>query len=287
MRKLAGMNKNRWWENYLVRYFLPSIFGMLVVWVVVFLAKENASAGVLKNVLNSFPVNTSEDFGGAKLILWALLGSLYCYISSYPILVFHATRSIDYEFVSPDCSPLGIKGRLILLNPYAWTLSLFVLVYLVMMKSSEANISAWIGLFVACYAAMQVVRIIFAVYTPGKLKPKANLAYAYLWKLSNRRVKAEADAGQGTHDTDGLEYAESAKDNGLVASYRHLREHSNTAFIIGLELICAPILYVSLKNWNDSFYGAWILGAWIFPAVLTYAFAQNLEYRFSWYGKKN
>lgn len=276
------MNGTRWWENYLVRYFLPSIFGMLVIWVVVSISKDS-----LPPVFEAFPTRSASEFDSPRLILWALLGSLYCYICSYPVLVFHATRCIDYSFVSATCSSLGIQGRFKFLNPYFATFVLFVCIYIAVMKAPKSEAGWWIIAVVVAYASLQAMRLILALNVPGKLNPKASIAYAYLWKLSRRRVKAESIISTQNASSESVDKELQSRDNGLVTSYRHLREHGNTAFIILLEVICAPMLYESLQRWNEGFYGVWLLAIWIMPAVLTYAFAQNLEYRFSWYGKRD
>jgi hypothetical protein len=38
-----------------------------------------------------------EKFETSSLILLFLYGNLFCYVASYPILVFHATRIIDFS----------------------------------------------------------------------------------------------------------------------------------------------------------------------------------------------
>lgn len=84
---MSEKNENRWWENYLVRYLVPSIAGMFILmWL-------NKNAGCkLEEYLPMLAFEKSKDFNTANLVCWLLFGTLYCYIASYPILVFHAVR---------------------------------------------------------------------------------------------------------------------------------------------------------------------------------------------------
>src|SRR5258708_13964749 len=79
----------RWWEYYAVRYLMPSIAGVVIVnWLC-------AHSGTELRLLLSLP-KYGERFDAASLTLLFLYGNLFCYVASYPVLVFHATRLLDF-----------------------------------------------------------------------------------------------------------------------------------------------------------------------------------------------
>lgn len=72
----------------------------------------------------------------------------------------------------------------------------------------------------------------------------------------------------------------------ITDSYKHLREHGNTALIILLEILLAFILYFSLrfereKGFMDFSIVSIILIIWVFPAALVYFYGHLLERKFS------
>ena len=255
-------DRNRWWENYLVRYFVPSICGMIII----FWLHQKAGLNLPEFILPS-----NENFNSTHLITWFLLGTLYCYLASYPILVFHATRVLDFE---------DGKGKILLPNPYFITSVVII----------SSLLAIWLNK--VCYAVIpllfflgyQLFRL-YCVYSLKKTKGFSR-AYAYLYKLSQRRSIQEEP-----EDIDG-----EAEDKitpslvqDMVDSYRHLREHGNTAFIILLEITLAPFFVLTIKlkenypefNLADFFFLSLMLSIWIFPAALTHLLAQHLERSFS------
>lgn len=266
-------SSNRWWENYLVRYFLPSIAGMFIVkW----LALNTGSD--LKTYFPPFMQLDPKDFGTAHLLVWFLFGSFYCYLASYPILVFHATRSIDFKDLAGNPSNF-------ILNPYLATLVFAIVAYC----------AAWLDLYwlgflaTVVYAAAQLFRL-YKAFSAQRLFTykkgyEASLAYAYLDKLSKRRsvkeeqeIRVNEEEGQGTTTHN--------RDRDLADSYKHLREHGNTAFIFFLELALCPVIFLALKGSSKYLDFAWLvplLLIWVFPATAVHWFGQHLERRFSWF----
>ena len=270
-----GSVSNRWWENYLVRYFLPAIAGMLIVlWL-----RNNSGASIY--IPELLPRDT-KDFNTAHLLLWLLLGSLYCYLASYPALVFHATRVLDFS------DGLGniAKWKYMIWNPYIWSL-LFAVAAAI---SAYRNSFCWSILCVLIFAVVQIVRIILAILIQGpfglvkKVRGRydASISYAYLRTLSERRsntIKEKRDRNYAN-----IIIMKDEKD--IVDSYRHLREHGNTALIVLYELSMCPIIYIILEKQENIFNKivfASVIGAWVFPSVLTHYMAQHLERRFSWF----
>lgn len=83
----AGSN-NRWWESYLVRYFLGFIVGTICIAVIA------QFAGVIPGFVMLMQAIGGEPKPGVTsiVIAVALLGMAYCYIASTPITVLHAGR---------------------------------------------------------------------------------------------------------------------------------------------------------------------------------------------------
>lgn len=261
----------RWWENYLVRYFLPSVAGMVILRWLDINVKDS-----IGNYLPVFLLKEWKDFGTAHLIIWLLFGSLYCYISSYPILVFHATRVIDFK---------DIKGSItnVWLSPYVHAVIFAALAYIAAWRDF-----LWLAFVaVVIFSGLQLVRL-YRVYARQELFGfsqgyEASVAYAYLNKLSKRRgVKEE----KSTWEDDEGNTAEKIDSRlvDLAESYKHLREHGNTAFIFLLELALCPIFFVALKhqeNMVDFAYVAILLVIWIIPSALVHLLGQHLERRYS------
>ena len=80
----------RWWEGYLVRYFMPSIAGIVIILWLSTIAGDNFKRLLL------VPQDV-KDLNSQNLILVILYANLFCYIASYPILGFHVTRVIDFS----------------------------------------------------------------------------------------------------------------------------------------------------------------------------------------------
>ena len=73
-----------------------------------------------------------------------------------------------------------------------------------------------------------------------------------------------------------------------METYRHMREHGNSGFILLLELTLAGLAYWIVDNNELSKYeklsAVGILFAlWAFPAAFVHILAQHLERRFSHY----
>lgn len=236
---MSEKNENRWWENYLVRYLVPSIAGMFILmWL-------NKNTGCkLEEYLPMLKLTNGKDFDTASLTGWLLFGTLYCYIASYPVLVFHA-----------------IRIRLSLCRIVI--ISLFILVPLILTCLFSINIFGMVIIFIA--------EIVFSYFQSYHLYKTAKCkGYTYMAYLA--RVK------NGEKDVNYIKE--------ITDSYKHLREHGNTALIILLEISLASLLYFSLRferenEFMDFSIVSIILIIWVFPAALVYFYGHLLERKFS------
>ena len=217
-----------------------------------------------------------KEFNTAHLITWLLFGTLYCYISSYPILVFHATRALDFKDVVGNIS-------LRLDNPYLLTLLFTIASYVAAWNDSVLIMFISVSIF----SGVQIFRL-YAVYSKQKKFGfnkgfEASIAYAYLNKLSKRRGIIEEKTEKKEDEDENATVTGNYKRD-LAESYKHLREHGNTAFILMLEMALCPVLFTLLKYQNthsDSIYIPVIIIVWIIPSVLVHLLGQHLERRFS------
>jgi hypothetical protein len=272
------MKNNRWWENYLVRYFVPSIAGMVLVGIIATQQQEN-----IAKLLPRFLITEINKFETAHLVLWLLLGTLYCYIASYPILCFHATRVLDFQRIPADDKDIkditGLSTKNELLNPYLWTAVYALAIYAIYIFFKEYFFD--LGLICTIlFALLQMYRLYKAYSSLGlftrKTVVKKTAAYAYMLVLSNKR-------GPDTEDSDSDDQNKTVSRPRVdIDSYKHLREHGNTAFIIFLEVAIFPSAYWCVKNFK-VWELALLIGVWVFPAMLTHYFAQHLEFSFSQY----
>ena len=197
-----------------------------------------------------------KDFDTAHFILWFLFGSLYCYIASYPVLVVHATRALDFKDKNGVISGWWGYGF------YIFTIIFAVFSYIAAYCKNLYPFGS-----VIIFASVQLWRL-YCTHsgTGGNMKQvwlyETSLAYAYAFHSGRCTSSPITDLGD------------------LVESYRHLRENGNTAFIVFLEIALCPIFFVALQQQKSSVdfaYLAILLLIWIFPAVLVYLLAQHLE----------
>lgn len=194
---------------------------------------------------------------GAQLTLFAAYGLVYCYISSAPILVLHAGRFILANKVA--------KPRLYLRILLLFGLPLVALAityYLSVGNSDDKLVCGATAFLLSSITIIQFVFLLPALFSNDKL-------FQFYNKLSRKREKAKGD---------------------LVNSYKHLREHGNSFFIVLLEMALGTILYTSSKytfnckwlEYNDSLSRVvLILLLWIIPSVLVWLVGTYFELNFA------
>jgi hypothetical protein len=284
---------SRWWENYLVRYLMPSIAGIgIVAWLTA------VGPADLRETL--FFGKGPASLDAPTLTLLVLYGNLYCYVASYPILCFHATRVTDfhqYEWL-PRLTDGYISAALFGAG--------IILASLMLSGVTRVVVSF---LLAAAFVFIQLIRIRSSLQRPSihgyKKRPSA-LIYAFLVTLAMRRgivnrkttttTPAAAPADPDTDDepepsqTTCVE-EESRWQREFIDSYRHMREHGNSGFIFALELGLAAACYgiVRLPKFDGpevlSVLGA-LFALWSVPAVFVHLLGQHLERRYSIFDRR-
>lgn len=277
------MYSNRWWESYLVRYFMPSIAGVAIVSWLVQVGGEDMRQAL-------FFGHDGDDLSTPVLILLILYGNLFCYIASYPILGFHATRVIDQ--VEAVWRPswldgyvasvlLGAVSLLILLVPAAYRLYLVFLVVIV-------------------FAGLQLYRVLVSLrkHKIKGLQEDSALAYGYVHALAKRRGALERTRSESRRTGTAPDFSTEERSDQkvthwhreVIETYRHMREHGNSAFIFFLELVLALICYVAVSAGGDVgtrlSVVAILFAIWALPAVSVHLLGQILERRFSQFDRR-
>ena len=282
---MSEKNENRWWENYLVRYLVPSIAGMFIL---MWLNKNSGGGGILEKYLPMLKLTDGKDFNTASLTGWLLLGTLYCYIASYPILVLHAVRV--YLLNKKNISHiLGILLMIVYMIFLALYLKIFCLILIFVIIFSGFQ----------CYFLYEVAKVTEGGegydYMKHLTKAKNPVKTDTETNAETNPVKTDTETNAETNpvktDTETNAETNPGYIKDITDSYKHLREHGNTALIILLEVLLAFILYFSLhfereNKFMDFSIVSIILIIWIFPAALVYFYGHLLERKFSEFDNK-
>ena len=191
----AESGSTRWWENYLPRYLMPSIAGVaLVNWLCSY-------GNGLRSLLSLPPSGTPVD--AASLTLLFLYGNLFCYVASYPVLVFHATRVMD------SCD--GKWPRYAVVDGYIVTLALTACVFSFHYVSPERRY--WLAFLAAGLVSVIQLGRLWNV-SAHRFKPKGHgdfvsPVYFYTYVLAHRRgipaVQETEKKGTAQDSTGGTE----------------------------------------------------------------------------------
>ena len=259
------MANGRWWEFYFVRYAMGTIIGALAVTTLMHVDPA------LNRVLQRLMVGLD---GSSRFVVIGGLGLVYCYISSVPILVFHAGRSL----LPIDHRPIK-QSRLRKIYDDALPAIFTVMVY----AFSSTYIFGALHILSLPDIDKRIANFNFFAFVIIIMAP-AGLAFSLIFfrKRAYRFYKqlAKARARQG--------------DSGeLITSYRHLREHGNSIFIVvleavfGLMMLSAYRVASSLQDvhprllYAPQFYLYGVIAAvWILPGVAIWIFATLIENEF-------
>ncbi len=285
----AASIAGRWWESYLVRYFVGTLIGSVIV---AALALELAP--MLKSILmtkGASPDKAAESLerlaaSPAAAIIWIIAGLAFCYVSSAPITVFHATRMYR-------------RFPNVLARYFWWLWSLTVLVDLVILfpfghGATKAGGLLWLLAAPAIWVwFMQYMCVLRMHVDSTKLWQLARYLLRTLkidrWTTSlAKRENEQCKLAGSRFFTDfyvRLSLARQAEHaSGIRESYTHLREHSNSIFIAVIEISLASLLLLLIGSFKsrvgaaDTFiYIALFLSSWLLPNVLLWSQANHLE----------
>jgi hypothetical protein len=234
-----------------------------------------------------------------SLTLLFLYGNIFCYIASYPILVFHVTRVVDFR----DGKWIGR------INSDGYISAILVVAVSFILFHLETQLRYWLAFgLVGLFVSLQLCRLLKAMTErvrnlPGLTEGTVSQAYAFAYTLAVRRGIYEVETTKSPDldnepdnkvrdDEDAVTtHRQKAWRQEMIASYRHMREHGNSAFIFLLELGLAALGYcVITKAGQTPAQQLGALGAlfalWASPSVFVHLLGQHLERRFSKFDAK-
>jgi len=241
-------------------------------------------------------------FETASLILLFLYGNLFCYVASYPILVFHATRVIDFS---------NDRWRHQPLDGYIATFFLGIAALIAAHCFPQHRRCLAFG-FTLLFAILQILRVWWVLADKnrrvisgsdgirGESGGEVTLLYSYARSLATRRgqrekiVQTEKPLGDNKRSRTSqrviTKRGEALWHKEYIETYRHLREHGNSAFIFVLELVLATLIYcitIPSESGAKQLSAIGLLFAiWAFPALSAHLIGQFLERRFSHYERR-
>ncbi|GGI98383.1 hypothetical protein [Paenibacillus hunanensis] len=255
------MNSGRWWEYYLVRYFVGTIVGTLIV------MHLSTQEGIFIHEIlyEKLKFNKDGTITTSNLIIFGFVGLTFCYLASAPILLLHALRSnlqsgflrnilrfskniIYLKYTWKDCE--FIRKLLFIVG----TIAIIVIAYFVIFKFLEpSNIKIygfWSSITICIVFSLQISYIFYQLI-------KRDI-YDFYKKLASKRAR-QITASQ--------EYVE---------SYRHLREHGNAFFIVFCEMILG-FIYSTVNSVTTAFVYTLL---WIIPVCSVWFIGSYLEMKF-------
>lgn len=242
-----GNSGTRWWEFYTIRYGMGAVIGGVLF---AALCRDTPALRTL------FSLPKEGSVTGAELGLLAAYGLTYCYIASAPILVFHTAR---FGFTCRSSIKRCSKAELCILGLLATIILATGCFSAAALGNKPDNEHGLLAISV-CFAYIVLIL----------------LEGACIW-LSLRNVQAMFDFYQKLAEKRELAQGE------IVDSYRHLREHGNSFFIVTLELLLAVILYSIGKtvpnHWQLTVYMC-VIAAWLAPAAFVWLVSTSLERQF-------
>lgn len=231
----------RWWENYLVRYFVGTAVGAAIILILV-----DSSLSSFKSIVFS---SSAKDSTVKDVNLWVLVagGLAYCYFASAPMLTLHATRA-----------QLGLVEMRLRWKRFAYFIIAIITLTLALKFLFKVEWTAVRVLELLLFSLVFGTQIVLLI--EGHLKSFSPIQLFYE-NLSQQRSEGEDDL----------------KTSEYIESYRHLREHANAYAIIVLELVLALVLSAVHADWQKIT----ILLLWVAPSGYCWLIASVLEARFA------
>lgn len=278
--------ERRWWESYLVRYLIGTPIGVICVLAIIHRMLYGLPQFEKLHALLLDPTAGHVSLNAASAVVLGVLGLVYCYIASAPISIIHATRMFRGEWFNRA-------------PRYSWLLLFAVIagvVYRLGMLSQPgepirsaqqlADISILLLAFPALWIVFAQVLCIMRLHLDeplvgGTIVSKLYRRVCLLVVRFGREDFEPKELGQYT-DFYWRVAIERDKHVGLRETYTHLREHSNSVFIVLFEISLASLMVWTLSHMpNDAFVRAiaavLVLFLWLLPNVFLWNQANRLE----------
>ena len=233
----SPISRYDWLDRYLLRYGPATILGAVII--AYFYSKRR-----------DFGVTFSLPFGKYETAsVFLVLGFLYAYLASAPMLVFHFSRALF----------MGRKPNWMrrVVNWGTVPLVLAIMCWLV-----SQGVDPGLAIMGSVAAALWII-VSFDMFAAYFARDRI---YRFYRKISARRAAGEEE---------------------FVESYRTLREHGNAFFILFWEIVLALPAVVALKlkvidNADGAFFAVVVLCLyWVMPATFAWSIATRLEIDFA------
>jgi len=287
---------SRWWENYLVRYFIGTPVGCVIVVALAhaMLHDRPGYSAFLAELPGLLGSSTEKGVPTSLMVGVVLAGMCFCYISSAPITVFHACRMLR------GGNAFGIAPA----TMWSWWL-LCGLGLLLGGATSYASrgdpttalrptsAAIWLAIpavYVMFSQMSQVAELLADQYDAVNSRSRTVSAILGVLGLLHRSKRsADAPVTRGAFRCGEFEnfYIELAKQRestpvqGFRDSYAHLREHSNSVFIVLCELSFGAVLWllIGLQPDPSGRVAATVVATtlWLTPNVYLWGQANRLE----------
>lgn len=246
----------RWWEGYLVRYLVGSLVGSAAIFVLVGeIVWEGDPAKYKQFIINHL---IGKDTSAVFVSVFAVFGFVYCYLASTPITVIHATRAI--------------KGFPNSFARYLWIITgCLATIAILFSKFIPQNYM----LVVLAIPAMWMVIAQWACILQLLDVPESGLIRFWAWISKSNEFQNYYISLAKNRDTTN-------KRRELRESYTHLREHSNSVFIVVIELsLLSLLVFVHRSLALDLRDFILLTGAftfvWLVPNIFLWGRANQLE----------
>ncbi len=306
----------RWWESYLVRYFSGFIVGCIAV---VLVSVKSGLAPALFNKVTSTTVQGKPDWS-VLLFLISFLGIGFCYIASSPITVLHAGRYRSGWFEGKSryfwlgwaalIVVKGLFGASSFFHEYLeYILSVPIVLFLICdydkhrrqrKESVEPAKAGRIEIIVTSAFSFLSLWIIGDCFINVALPSERPAGVEIWWVLSMPvfwiligqyavlfRMLTEEKAFLSFYQQLVLARTKS-KSREVRDTYTHLREHSNSIFIVVVEIAILALFMAVIRTYpqivgvNSNFdtafrYGLLAVFLWLIPTVFMWSRANRIE----------
>ncbi len=236
----------RWWEFYALRYALGSVMGVFIL-LYIFIHTDIATKFGLEKLAFLIPKDP-KDLSFTHLVILGVCGLAYCYLSSAPMLVFHALRVNVFKSSSHQSS-FGIGWVLVPIG-----ISLIITAFLVYIGYTSLDNLDWLQII--CFIILSTVSFSFtATLSIWGIINSNFLIVDFYKKLAEKRQK-------------NLDYVE---------SYRHLREHANAFALVLCEIFFCLLFVIGLKISGSVNFAPIFVILWLIGPALIWLVANELE----------
>ncbi len=240
----------RWWEFYALRYALGTVMGVFIL-LYLFIHTDIATRFGLEKLAFLIPKDP-KDLSFTHLVILGVCGLAYCYLSSAPMLVFHALRANMFKSSSHQSSFwIGLVLVLVLVTS---VISLAITAFLVYIGSTSLDNLKWRQIIYFFILSTFSFSFTTTLSIWGIINSNFLIVNFYK-KLAEKRQKK-------------LDYVE---------SYRHLREHANAFALVLCEIIFCLLFVTGLKISGSVNFVPLLVILWLLGPALIWLVANALE----------